>query len=765
MKKFLIACAIAFFAIIAGIGILFRGFAKLDPEKITFGSASSIIYDRYGNEAACLSGNGARISLESDEIPEIVKNAFIAAEDKRFYDHCGIDLRRIFGAAISNLKASSLKEGGSTITQQLIKLTHLSTEKTFTRKLNEAWLAVLLETKMEKDEILTHYLNTVYFGRGAYGIESAARAFFSKNASELTVSEAALLAGIIKAPSAYSPDGNMEKALSRRDYVIREMVKEGFITEEEGGKAISEMPVITDGGNASAFGWYRDYVIEEAIAILDISADDFLTGGYCVYTCLDPERQARAEALFEEKALFPENAPDGTLSQAALVIMEPEGGILAMVGGREYTVQRGLNRAADARRQPGSTVKPISVYAAAIDAMGLSPTDFIDDTKRVFDGGYAPRNAGGSYNGLVTLREALSRSLNVASVSLMEFTGVNRARLYLERAGIPLIEGDSGLSLALGSITNGVTPLELTAAYAPLANGGMRVKAHAVHKITDRYGRTVYTQMQPVSRVMSAESAYLITDMLETAAKTGSARALSALGIPIAAKTGTVAVDENKNSDIWTVAYTENVIATCWMGFDQTTDTHSLRGSDTGSAYPLRLLAEFFKEEEAEPFQMPEGVVRVNIDKALLRTEKKAMLAPANAPSSACVEEVYLESRAPVAPSPAFSVPEIAQDARVYERNGKVIAEITIENDHYEYLLIRDTGEEKEVIRNVSGKKGEIVEIALEQTLSGYVLSILIRNRLMMENGVLLTSGESSGVWIHGRSDFLSKIERFFIME
>lgn len=760
------ALAISVMLVILAV-VMICGWTALDTEKITRAQAASVILDREGKEAIRLSGSETRICLTEKEIPQQIKNAFVAAEDARFYTHSGIDIKRILGAAISNIKSGALREGGSTITQQLIKLTHLTGEKTFSRKLNEAYLAIRLEKRMTKDEILMHYLNTVYFGRGAYGIECAARAYFSKGADELTLSETALLAGIIKAPSAYSPDENMNKAIERRNYVLRKMLEEGFIGKKEYEAALAEPPSPTEKTTGSEYGWYRDYVICEAAKCLGITADELLTGGYVISTHLDVSRQKLAQELFEEKAFFPPDAADGTRVQAALIAADPRnGGIYCMVGGREYEVQRGLNRAADARRQPGSTVKPISVYAAAIDALGLSPSDIVDDTWRVFEGGYAPGNANDSYNGLVTLREALSRSLNVASVSLIEFTGVERAKEYLVRAGIPVCEQDLGLSLALGSMTYGVTPLELAAAYAPLANGGMRVTGHAVTEIRDRNGRTVYKAPSgSAARVMARESAYLITDMLTTAVSTGSARGLKRLGIPIAAKTGTVAVDENTNRDLWTAAYTPDMVAVCWMGFDETTREHAMSASETGSTRPLLLLAEFFENESAVKFPVPEGIVRVRLDKDLLYSENRAMLAPNGVPSSLTVEEVYRAADRPKRISPAFSVPEAAADARVFERNGDVIAEIEIENDHYEYLLIRSMNGEKSVLARVTGKKGEKKEIVIEPEKEDSILTVVIRNRLMHQYGNPLTSAESEGVWIYGKTDLISQIEKLFLRE
>ena len=345
-----------------------------------------------------------------------------------------------------------------------------------------------------------------------------------------SISEAALLAGIIKAPSNYAPHVNLEKSVQRRDYVLRSMADCGYITDSQADRAARETVQLAANIDDGGSGWFMDAALEEAAEALSLTMDELLSGGYRIETQYDSEFQRAADALFDDPDRFPDSAADGTPVQAALVAMDPSSGaVRALVGGRSYDVRLGLNRATGIRRSPGSAIKPVSTYAAAIDRYGLSPTSMVEDTPRDFGNGYSPGNAGGNTYGTVTLREALSRSLNVATVDLADLVGVSAVRGYAERFGLTLSPRDASLSLALGSMTDGVSPAELCAAYAALANGGTRVKAHLVSRIVDAEGAAVYEFKAPDSRAVRDSTAYMLTDMLETAASQGSARAMASV--------------------------------------------------------------------------------------------------------------------------------------------------------------------------------------------------------------------------------------------
>ena len=724
---------------------------KLDLEKLTQLKETSILYDANGGRAGSLYGSENRIYVPLENIPVHVQQAFIAAEDQRFYEHHGVDIVRLFGALWHDIRTMSLEQGASTITQQLIKLTHLSGEKTLSRKAQEALLALQLERQMGKDDILERYLNVVYFGRGAYGIEAAANSYFGKHASGLTLAEGALLAGVIKSPSNYAPHLELENAVERRNLILEEMAQCGFITAEEAEDAQKEALTLNLSEEDAQFGWYLDAAATEAQEILGVTRDELLTGGYGIYTALDTQAQAAAEELFANGASFPDPASDGTPAQAALVAEDTANGeIIAIVGGRTYDVRLGLNRATQIKRQPGSAIKPVSAYAAAIEGYGYMPTSFVDDTPRVFSGGYQPGNAGGNYYGEVTLREALSRSLNVATVDLAEKIGVNALRTQLERFGITPAERDADLALALGSMTEGVSPARLCAAYCALANGGQRVEPHTVRKIVASDGEVLYEAPQADTRAVSAGTACLVTDMLRTAAAEGSANALSAVGANLAGKTGTVDMEGGGNRDIWTVAYTPKLAVAVWMGFDEPDAGHALPDWAGGSSYPARLCANFLTAVGDRwtrgSFATPSTLRRVVIDALALEEDKAVVLAAERTPEKYLQTELFYAGREPQAVSGKWDAPEPVTDLELASAPGEMpVLRFTVRDENAEYLLIRHTGGRAEEVAVLRGGAGEALQYTdgaadLSQI---HEYSIIPRHALLYEEGETVTGAES----------------------
>ena len=446
---------------------------KLDASKLSALAQTSSMYDAQGELMSELRGAENRNIVSLDEIPMHTRQAFLAAEDLRFYEHRGIDVYRILGALRSNIKNGTFAEGASTITQQLAKLTHLSAEKTIRRKLEEIHLAFQIEAAYSKDEILAMYLNTVYFGRGAYGIQAAAQAYFGVDVSALTLNQSASLAAIIKAPSVYAPHISPSSNRSRRQYILSVMEDNGFITQEEAREARgASVWVLAREAEKQSYGWYIDEALRESAELLGLSADEVIQGGFEIHTAYDARLQTIADEVYSDQSFFPADASDGTPIQSAMAVVDTgSGAVLAMVGGRDYTVRRGLNRATQMRRQPGSALKPLAVYGPALE-LGYTTASVLLDEKTSF-GNYTPRNAGDRYYGLVTMRTAVRNSLNTTAVRLLEEIGVNASIQYLNKMGIPTEKSDRNLSLALGSMTYGVTPVELAAAYAPYANGGV----------------------------------------------------------------------------------------------------------------------------------------------------------------------------------------------------------------------------------------------------------------------------------------------------
>lgn len=719
---------------------------KLDLTKITDMPGSTTVFAANGEAVGTLHGGEHRVWAPLSEIPGDVQNAFIAAEDLRFYRHRGVDLYRLFGALWQDVKTLSYAQGASTITQQLIKLTHLSQTKTLSRKAQEIALALQLERRMDKSQILEAYLNAVYFGHGAYGVEAAANTYFGKSARDLTLAEGALLAGVIKAPSVYAPHLNPDKALARRDAILNTMAEHGFITESQKDAAKGEALRLATSDDATRYAWYMDAALDEAARALDLTADEVINGGFRVYTGLDEAMQREAEALFTDGANFPDAAMDGTPAQAALVALDTDtGAIRAMVGGRSYDVRRGLNRATQAKRQPGSAFKPVSTYAAAIDAYGYAPSSTVDDTPRSFGGGYAPSNAGGASYGRVTLREALSRSLNIATVALADEIGTPALRTYAQRFGIALSPRDVNLSLALGSLTDGVSPAELGAAYCALANGGRRVEPHVVTEIRDGDGQLLYRAPADYQRAVSAETAYMITDMLKTAATSGSAKALSACGMPVAGKTGTVSEQDEGTRDIWTVAYTPDTAVSVWMGFDAPDAEHALASSEGGSGYPARLCAAFLSgvsdELSGADFKRPSGVRSALLDAMALREEHAALLSTDRTPAGYTVSELFRADAMPRAFSENWNAPQAVEDLRLLTGPGEMpVLAFSAKESTAEYAVVRTVNGESVELSALRGEPGQELRFADDTLDLSQVADyeILPRNALLYESGELL---------------------------
>ena len=758
MRKWVSLAAAVLLAVLLGLFIWqldLPNWQKLDLEKIRSIPQSTLVYDADGRAAGALHASREREYAKLGEIPRHTVAAFITAEDQRFYQHSGVDVRRIFGALWHDIKTRSLAQGASTITQQLIKLTHLTSEKTLSRKAQEAVLARRLERRMSKDEILEAYLNTVYFGDGAYGVGTAARAYFGKDVKELTLAESALLAGIIKSPSNYGPRSNPENAIRRRNLILSAMQENGAINDQEYSLACAEdLKLAPEEESATGYSWYMDQVMQEAQAALNMDAEEIISAGLHIYTGFRPEFQQTADELFENGANFPDPARDGTSVQAALVAMDTQTGeIAAVVGGREYEVRRGLNRATQMQRQPGSAIKPVSTYAAAIESKGFLPTSTVEDVQREFPGKYLPGNSGGTYYGTVTLREALSRSLNVATVDLADLIGMQSVRNTIAAFGIPLAAQDVNLSLALGAMTHGVSPARLGAAYCALANGGIRVEPHAVRRITDAQGKLLYAAEQPRERAISAQTAFLVSDMLKTAASTGSAKTLKNVGIPIMGKTGTVGESSGGNRDIWTVASTPELAVAVWMGFDEPDANHALPDYAGGSSYPARLCAAFYKSIASHlsglDFSAPEDLVPVKIDRAALAESKTVLLAAHNTPEAYTQLEWFPADRAPTQTSPLWNAPEAVDDLALLSESGETPAlAFTVHSAAADYLVLRRHDDQTEIAAVLSGDEGNVIvwaDTEADPELS-YSYSILPRHRLLYENGTLLTGDESASV-------------------
>lgn len=705
------ACAVALGLFLYEIDVVH--WQKLDPVRLTRLAQTSRLYDREGSLVTALRGPENRTVVRLSQVPQHVRDAFIAAEDLRFYSHNGFDLVRIFGSVVANLRAQSYAQGASTISQQLVKLTHLSSEKTLARKAEELYLSIQLEAMFEKDEILEMYLNTIYFGEGAYGVQAASEVYFDKDVSDLTLAEGAALAATIKAPSAYSPAADAEANRTRRGYILDTMLENGMIDAGQAEAARAEELTLSGRPQrVNAHGWFVDAALEEAEDILGVTADELLTGGYYIETTMDARLQALAESLFEDDSLFPGDAADGTAVQGALAVTDVEtGGLAALIGGREYTVQRGFHRATQMRRQPGSALKPLAVYAPAIQ-MGYTTASILQDVRRDFGGGYNPRNAGESYHGAVTLRRALALSMNAATLQLMSEIGVSASLAFLEQAGIPLTQTDGNLSLALGSMTTGVTPAELSASYAMFGNRGVYNPPYLIERIFASDGTELYAHAASPRTVMTAQDAYLMTSLMQSVTGWGTGAKLSATGLAVAGKTGTVSlVGMSGNRDIWMAAYTSDWSLACWMGFDVTDADHRLpsrqSGGDATAALATAFFRQAYRDRERPSFSSPGGLVWLTIDTAASQASGYPMLASSATPDDYKLSEVFLESNRPWATSSLWQSPRACSYFYIdYDASGlpKLVFGAT---DSANYRIERARNGSTQVLTELYGEAGQ----------------------------------------------------------
>ena len=584
LKRIIIGVLIL--SIMAGIGVGI-GFVtasintKADLSQDILPPVSSQIYDSAGNELANIHATENRLLVKIEQVPINLQHAFIAVEDNRFYEHNGVDPRGLLRAAWANINSRGVAEGGSTITQQLAKNAYLTQEQTMKRKIQEMFLAMKLEKQYTKQEILELYLNQIYFGQGAYGVQAASKTYFGKNVEELDLSECALLAGIPKSPNYYSPFNDVQAAKSRRAVVLDQMVKYGYIGKMEAQDAKNEemhLAQIAQPTEKKEASYFIDYVTQ--ILIDKYGADAVYKEGLKVYTTIDMDIQHKAEAAVA--ANLPDYGTDanGVMQpQAALVAIDPTNGyIKAMVGGRG-TDQ--FNRAAQAERQPGSAFKPF-VFAAALEN-GFTPDTVIEDSPITING-WSPQNDSRRFSGPVTMRTVTTFSMNVPTVKIAQKITMDKAIYYAQEMGITTFvldgeQNDRNFATSLGGMTKGVTPLEITSAYGTYANKGIYVPHVAITKVLDRNGK-ILEQADPQGKiVISEESAADLTSMLEDVILRGTGKR-AAIGRPAAGKTGTT----SNYHDAWFVGYTPDLVAGVWIGNDNNSSLDGIMGGQTPAA-------------------------------------------------------------------------------------------------------------------------------------------------------------------------------------
>jgi len=627
-----VLCMAIGFVVVLGIGsgmyaAISNEVDDLDFEGMAY-NFSSILYadDKDGNstEIAFLHDDGNREWVDSDKIPEVAKEAAIAIEDERFLKHGGVDLKRTIGAVFgwigSKITGKDPSYGGSTITQQVMKNITNERDKTATRKIKEMMRAVALEKRFTKDEILTTYLNISYFGNQCYGVEAAAKMYFSKKAIDLTLPEAAMIVGITQAPTRFDPFRNPENATNKRNTVLMKMYELEKISKEEYEAAINSPLGVNDARstlNSSIYSYFVDQVINDVIDDLQeekgysqsFASSQVFGGGLKIYTTMDPSIQDAMESVYENTANFPGSA-NGV--QSAMVVIDPKtGGIKGIVGGVGVkTESRGLNRATQSKRQPGSSIKPISAYAPSLEHGKITAATIITDAPLTI-GTWSPKNSYSGFKGDMSVRRAIEISANIPAVKTVQTLGLEKSYDFMtKKLGFTsLTNDDKNLSaLGLGGMSKGVSPKEMAAAYAMIANKGVYITPHTYTKVLDSSGKVLLEVKPEKIRALSEANAFIMTTFLKDVVygSAGTGRNARLSNVTAYGKTGT----SNDNKDKWFCGFTTEYAGAVWYGYDA---KKSVGGTNISTQVWKKVMEKVHEGMPASSFEKPDSVTAVSV--------------------------------------------------------------------------------------------------------------------------------------------------------
>ena len=599
-------------------GVL-NGAERLEKSDLKYNNLTTFVYDKYGNEYASLYGSENRVLISLNEMSLYIPKAFVAIEDERFESHFGVDIQRTLYAIYTYVKNGGKSSfGGSTITQQLVKNITNDKEDDPLRKVREWVRAVQVESWLSKNEILEMYLNIIYLGSGSYGVQAASYTYFGKDASELTLAESAVLAGINHGPELYNRHKAPEKIKARQETVLNKMLEIGTITKEEYDEAIAQELVYETVAVNQSSSYIVEAVIEKVIE--DIVEEKKTTkavatkmvygDGLKIYTNIDPKIQQTMEEIYADETYFPLDKEYNERPQSAMIVMDyKNGAVVGLVGGAGDKVLRGLNRATHSTRQPGSTIKPIAVYGPGIDKKIITAATVYDDVPFKIDK-WNVNNWDAGYAGLSTVRKGIEKSMNIVAVKALQDVGVQTAYTYLQKLGIStLVESDKNLPLALGGIA-GLLPIEMCAAYGAIANDGQYIEPALYTKVLDSQNKTILENSQETRQVFSEQTAYILTDMMRDVVRgaNGTATYVKIGGNPVAAKTGST--DENK--DRWFCAFTPYYVGTVWYGFDQPKRVR-VSGQNPAAKIWTAVMKKAHEGLEIKAFEQPDGLVKANI--------------------------------------------------------------------------------------------------------------------------------------------------------
>lgn len=669
---------------------------------------SGKLYDKDENYIENLSDVENRTIVPLKRMPKNLQNAFIAIEDERYWTHHGVDVKRIFGAIWYDIRTMSKAQGASTITQQLVKNYVLSPEKKFTRKLQEAYLSIKLERMLSKEQILEYYLNTIFLGGNAYGVQSASMLYFGKDVEELDLSECALIAGLTKNPAKYYPYSKRNKEnpqayIDRQKIVLKSMLKNKLITQEEYENALNKPLVFKTKETTSSVvkhQWFVEAAIDQIAKDFSIkygvseseAKQKLRTSGYNMYLTIDTKMQEKTESVIENskyypkipasKAQYAKNPKDKKLIQpqaAAVIIDVATGEVRAIVGGRGPHPLQSYNRATDTdiARQPGSSIKPLAVYAPAIESKIATAATVIEDSPMPEDfvkanGGWDPKNYDNKFKGYVTVRNAIKDSINLVAVKLEQMVGINtgisflRNKFHISTVDTEGSTNDKNLAaLALGGMSNGVTPLEMAAAYSVFANGGLYSEPIMYTKVTDNKGKVILEKLPNTEKSLSPQGAYMMSNLLETVVKSGTGKKAKLGNMPTAGKTGTS--DDHTNG--WFVGFTPYYAGAVWMGHDD--KNYAIKGLVGGTVAPVwhDIMLDAHKGLEVKNF--PGGTNIITAEVCMDSGKAPSDLCSKDPRGSRVYTEMFIDGTQPV------EICDIHVAANIDKTNGKLATPAT----------------------------------------------------------------------------------------
>lgn len=630
---------------------------KLDEEKLAGRTPACVVY---ADDESLIEESVCSDYVAYEKIPDITKKAFIAAEDKRFYKHHGVDFKGIFRAGVKNVFSGKLKEGGSTISQQLVKNAYLSGEKTLTRKFKEIRLATLLEKKYSKDEILKTYLNTIYFGKGIYGISDAAKRYLGKEVSALDAGESALLAGVIKSPREYNPVDNYENSTKRKDLILKLMREQNYLTNAEFNISKNKDIIIDFKANYDTRNELIDNIKKSACLKLGFENETELNG-YKIYTSIN------------KSVLSYVGKPSDYSLDCDYTIIVADAAKKKIIA---YDSSAG-----DLKRCPASAAKPWLIYAPALEEKLISEATKISDEKINY-GGYSPSNADGKYHGYVSAKEALSKSYNVPSVKLANALGMEKIKKYAKMLNVEFENDD--LSVGLGNLSGGITLSTLLSCYTPFVNDGKYYKLDSINKIIDPRGKVVYTSSVDEKQVFSDSTAFIINDMLKETVKGGTAKKLSSFPFAICAKTGTNGTKQG-NVDAYCVAYTtEHIIAVRLGNADGKKTANTVSGGNYPTLIIKDILQNLYKNHKPKDFSVPDSVEKVFISKD--EYDKNQKIAVTENDDKNSVSFYFSRNNLPTERYNLKAIPPIIKDCKISYNNGEITVSVTTGGEYGFYI-------------------------------------------------------------------------------